>query len=104
MYTLGNIIVTLAKVLSMILTVYTYIILGAVIISWVKPDPYNPIVRFLRQVTEPIFYQVRRILPRFLFRTGLDFTPLIVLVLVVVIDNLVVGSLYHYGQRLMMGG
>jgi YggT family protein len=102
MYPLGNIIVTLAKVLSMIISVYTYIILGAVIISWVRPDPYNPIVRFLRQVTEPIFSQVRRLMPRILFSTGLDFTPLIVLVLLVVLDNLVVGTLYHYGQQLMI--
>jgi YggT family protein len=104
MFTLGNIIVTFAKVLSMIITVYTYVILGTVIISWVRPDPYNPIVRFLRQVTEPIFFQVRRIIPRFLFRTGLDFTPLIVLILLVVLDNLVVGTLYHYGQRWMAAG
>jgi YggT family protein len=103
MFTLGNIIVTIAKVLSMIISVYTYVILGAVIISWVRPDPYNPIVRFLRQVTEPIFYQVRRLMPRALFRTGLDFTPLIVLILLVALDQLVVGTLYHYGQGLMAG-
>jgi YggT family protein len=102
MFTLGNILVTFAKILSMIINVYTYIILGAVIISWVRADPSNPIVRFLRQVTEPLFYQVRRIMPRFLFRTGLDFAPLIVLVLLVVADNLVVGTLYHYGQQLML--
>lgn len=102
MYALGNIIITFAKVISMLLSVYTYIILGAVIISWVNPDPYNPIVRFLRQVTEPVFSRVRRVLPGFFFRTGLDFTPLIVLVLIVVLDQLVVGMLYHYGQRLMI--
>ncbi|MDX1387154.1 MAG: YggT family protein [bacterium] len=103
MFALGSILITVGKVLSMILTVYTWIIIGAVIISWVNPDPYNPIVRFLRQVTEPVFMQVRRFLPRAMFRIGIDFTPLIVLILIVVIQQLVVGSLYHYGQKLAAG-
>lgn len=103
MFALGSVLITLAKVLSMILTIYTYIIIGAVIISWVNPDPYNPIVRFLRQVTEPVFYQVRRFLPRVMFRWGIDFTPLIVLILLVVVEQLVVGLLFHYGQQLAQG-
>ncbi len=103
MFALGSLLVTVAKVLSMILTIYTYIIIGTVIISWVNPDPYNPIVRFLRQVTEPVFYQVRRFLPRAMFRWGIDFTPLIVLILLVVIEQMVVGLLFHYGQKLAAG-
>lgn len=103
MFALGSVLITVAKVLSMILTIYTYIIIGAVIISWVNPDPHNPIVRFLRQVTEPVFYQVRRFLPAFMFRLGIDFTPLIVLILIVVLEQLLVGTLVHYGQRLAAG-
>ena len=101
MYPLGSLIVTIAKVFSMILSIYTYIIIGTVIISWVRADPHNPIVRFLRQVTEPVFAQVRRFLPRAMFRIGIDFTPLIVLILIVLIDNFFIGLLYHYGGQLM---
>lgn len=103
MYLLGSTLITIAKVLAMILNVYQFIIIGAVIISWVNPDPNNPIVRFLRQVTEPVFSRVRRFLPAAMFRWGIDFTPLIVLILIVVLNELLVGSLYHYGQRLSMG-
>lgn len=101
MFVAGNIVISIAKVISMIINIYQFIIIGSVIISWVGADPYNPIVRFLRQATEPVFSRVRRILPRAIFKIGLDFTPLIVLVLLVLFENLVVGALYHYGQKLM---
>jgi YggT family protein len=99
MYALGSLILTLVQILSMILTVYTYVIIAAAIISWVNPDPYNPIVRFLRQITEPVFYQVRKILPRALFRTGIDFTPLIVLLLIFLIKNWGLRMVVFYTQR-----
>jgi YggT family protein len=100
MYPLGSILVSLAKVLSMITTLYQYIIIGAVIVTWVGANPANPIVRFLYMVTEPVFSRVRRLLPRFMFRLGVDFTPLIVLILLVFLENLVVGNLYHFGSRM----
>lgn len=102
MFPLGSFLVSVAKILSILLTIYQYIVLGAVIISWVNADPRNPIVRFLRQVTEPIFRQVRKIMPKALFRTGIDFTPLIVFLVIVLLENFVVANLYHYGQRLML--
>ncbi len=101
MYLLGNILVSLARVISMITTIYSYIIIGTVLISWVSPDPYNPIVRFLRQVTEPLFYRVRKILPRFFFASGLDFTPMIVLILLHVLSNLITNFLFRYGAGLI---
>jgi len=103
MFALGAILTTVAKVLSMIVTIYTYIIIGAVIISWVSPDPHNPIVRFLRQVTDPLFNRIRRLLPAAMLRIGIDFTPLIALVLLILFENLVIGALYHYGQQIQLG-
>ena len=103
MFALGNVLISVARVLSMLITIYQYIIIGVVIISWVNADPYNPIVRFLRQVTEPVFAQVRRFLPKAMFRIGIDFTPLIVLILLVLFDQIVVNALYHYGQRVAAG-
>lgn len=99
---LANFIIAIAKVISLILTTYTFIILGAVIISWVRPDPYNPIVRFLYMATEPIFKRIRRLLPKALFRTGIDPTPMIVLVILVFLQTLIVGTLSDYGAELLI--
>ena len=63
------------------LTVYTYVVIVAVVISWINPDPYNPIVRFLRAVTEPALARMRRYVPNVLWSTGLDFTPLFLILL-----------------------
>ncbi|MFQ6672327.1 MAG: YggT family protein [Candidatus Tectimicrobiota bacterium] len=63
MFVLGNFLQAVALVLNWVLWAYMWIVIGAVIVSWVSADPYNPIVRFLYQATEPVFYQVRRYLP-----------------------------------------
>ena len=104
MYPVGSLLVSVAKVLSILLTIYQYIVLGAVIISWVNADPHNPVVRFLRQATEPIFRPIRRLLPRAISRIGIDFTPLIVFLLIVLLQNFVISLMIHYGQKLMVGG
>ena len=101
MHALGYIVISLAKILSLLINIYTFIIAGAVIVSWVGADPYNPIVRFLRQVTEPVFRRVRSILPSFFFKTQLDFTPLIVLIFLILIENIGGGLLFEWGQNLL---
>jgi YggT family protein len=64
----------LAKLVVELLSVYKYILLGSVIISWVNADPYNPIVRFIHNVTEPVLGRIRRFMPD----TGmLDLSPLV---------------------------
>lgn len=98
---LAYFIIATSKVISLILTAYTFIILGAVIISWVRPDPYNPIVRFLYMATEPIFKRIRRLLPQSFFRIGLDLTPIIVLIILVFLETLIVGTLADYGVALL---
>ncbi|HCU25842.1 MAG TPA: hypothetical protein DF383_12560 [Deltaproteobacteria bacterium] len=100
MYPLGSLLISIAKILNVILTIYQYLILGVVIVSWVGADPYNPIVRFLRQITEPVFAPVRRILPRALFRTRLDFTPLVVFLLIYFFQIYFIPLLVHYGQKI----
>jgi len=62
------------------LTVYMWVIIIRALISWVSPDPYNPIVRFLYRVTEPVLRPVRRILP--IGGIGVDFSPLIVILVI----------------------
>src|SRR5512133_2306509 len=63
MFVLGNLLMTLAKISDILLTIYLYIIIGRAIISWVNPDPYNPIVNFLYRATEPVLAKVRNKLP-----------------------------------------
>jgi YggT family protein len=89
----------IASTLAFLLTTYRWIVIGSVLLSWVNPDPYNPIVRFLRGVTEPVFYQVRRRLP-FVVLSGIDLSPIVVLLGVEVLRTVIVGSLYELAFRL----
>ena len=66
------------ELIFLLLDIYKWVIIAAALITWVSPDPRNPIVSILRQVTEPVLAPVRRFLPP--WKTGgLDFSPLIVI-------------------------
>ena len=67
----------------------------AAVITWVRPDPYNPIVRALRMLTEPVFYYVRKWMP-FTYRAGIDFSPVVVLLAIQLVNQIVVRSLMQY--------
>jgi YggT family protein len=56
----GDLFIALARIIDMLLEIYKWVIIIAVLLSWVNPDPYNPIVRFLYSVTEPVLRPVRR--------------------------------------------
>ena len=77
---------------SWLLNLYMWIIIASALISWVTPDPYNPIVRLLRQVTEPVLSPIRRILPT--YQTGIDFSPLVVIILIQFIAWVVLPALF----------
>jgi len=101
MHFLGLLLLSLAKVFRLLINLYTFIVAAAVIISWVKPDPYNPIVRFLHQATEPVFNRVRRILPRPLARLNIDLSAIIVFMALIVIETLFVGLLFDWSTQLL---
>lgn len=103
MTALGYLVLAIARLLNMLITIYTFVVAAAVIISWVRPDPHNPIVRILYQVTEPAFRQARRILPRALYRTGLDFAPIVVFIALILIDTVIVNLLFDLARQLMAG-
>ena len=71
----------------------------AAVLTWVRPDPYNPIVRTLRLLTEPVFYRVRKWLP-FTYTSGLDFSPVVVLLAIELINRIVIASLAQYALAL----
>lgn len=88
-----------ATVLDNLLWVYFWIVFIAALLSWVSPDPSNPIVRFLRAVTDPVLYRVRRALP-FVFAGGIDFSPLVVMLAIKFLQIFVVGSLLRLAQQI----
>lgn len=92
----GNILFALAKLTELangLLTIYKYILIAAVVMSWVNPDPYNPIVTFINRVTEPLLSRIRRFMPA----TGpVDFSPLVAFALIYVLQIVVFDTLYQY--------
>jgi YggT family protein len=91
MFILANLLMATASVLQLLLWLYMWIVIARAVISWVNPDPYNPVVRFLYNATEPLLYRVRRALP--LFAGGIDFSPLLVLVAIYFLQVFLVQSL-----------
>jgi YggT family protein len=81
----------------MILTLYLFIVIARALISWVNPDPRNPIVRFLNNATEPLLYRVRRVLP---FMGGIDFSPLVVIIGIYFVQGFLVASLRDVALRM----
>ena len=88
---------SLAYVLNVVLELYFWIIIISALLTWVRPDPYNPIVRFLTAVTEPVFRKVRQLLP-FLIISGFDLTPIVLLFGIQFLKMFLVGSLMRFGS------
>lgn len=99
MFVLGNVVYAIAMVLKSLLSLYFWIVLIAVLLTWVRPDPYNPIVRALTALTEPVFYRVRKLLP-FTFINGLDLSPIVVLIGIQLVETIVVRSLFQWSAML----
>ena len=91
MFVVSNLILSLAQLLRLAMEVYFWIIIARAVLSWVNPDPYNPIVRFLYRVTEPVLRPIRRRLPT--TAIGIDFSPMIVLAVLYVLESFLVSSL-----------
>ena len=99
MFVLGNAFQAVAAILDKVLWLYSIVIIVAVVISWVSPDPFNPIVQFLRSATEPLFAWVRRRLP-FAVMGMIDLSPLIVLIVIQLLQMVVIRSLFDLSVRL----
>lgn len=97
MFVLSNFLSATARVLDILLWLYMWIVIIRALISWVNPDPYNPIVRFLYQATEPVLYRVRRYLP---YTGGIDFSPLIVILIIIFLQTFLVNTLQELAFRL----
>ncbi len=98
MFVIANLLVALARVLDLLLHIYSLILIVRVIVSWVNADPYNPLVRFLYQATEPLLYRVRRALP--VVYAGIDFSPLVVLIAIFFLQGFLVTTLQDIAASL----
>lgn len=81
---------------EIILTVLYWLILVRALISWVNPDPFNPVVQFLTRATEPILQPIRRFLPPM----GIDISPIIAFLAIIFLKSFLVATLFDIGMRL----
>jgi YggT family protein len=98
MFVASNFVLTIARLLELVVNIYIWVIIARALISWVSPDPYNPIVRFLYRVTEPVLRQVRYRMPN--LAVGLDLSPMIVILALYFVDWFVVSSLRDFALGL----
>ena len=98
MFIIANLLQAIATVLNYALTIYMWIVIARAVLSWVNPDPYNPIVRFLHSVTDPVLNRVRRRIP--LFMGGIDFSPILVILVIIFLQVFLVQSLIELAARL----
>ena len=88
----------LLDLISLAIQIYIYIIIARALISWVSPDPYNPIVRFLYRATEPVLRPVRERLP--MSQMGIDFSPMIVILALLFLERFLVPVLYRFATEI----
>ena len=86
---LGGMLYNLLSLVSSLIGIYQMIVVAAALISWVNPDPYNPIVRFLHQVTDPLLQPIRKTMSRIIPTSGLDFSPIILIFALVFLQGLI---------------
>jgi len=98
MFIVGYFLQALAGVGGIALNIAMIVIIARAILSWVSPDPYNPIVRIINQLSEPILYPIRRRVPYF---SGIDFSPIIALMVIYFLDIFLIQSLHRLGVSLV---
>ncbi|MFU8819035.1 MAG: YggT family protein [Desulfurivibrio sp.] len=95
MFIFSNFLNALASVINIVLSIYIWVILGRVIISWVNADQYNPIVRFLYEITEPPLRLIRRYIP---VMGGFDFTPMLLILAIIFLQSFLVPTLQQLAR------
>jgi len=98
-FAVSNLLVASARILDVVLNILWWLILIRALISWVSPNPYNPIVQFLYKTTEPILYPIRKILPLQL-KIGIDLSPLIAFLIIMFLRSFLIQTLLDLSMRL----
>ena len=97
MFIVANVLEGLAVVIGVVLEIYFWIIIIRALISWVNPDPWNPIVRALISLTEPVLAPIRR---RLGFSMGIDVSPIVAILVIYFLKIFLVGSLHDLAVRM----
>lgn len=98
MFVLANFIGAVATILNVVVTILIWLIIISAVISWVNPDPYNPIVQFLYRTTEPILRPIRRLIP--IRGVPIDFSPMIAILILIFLRFFVIKSLVDLSLKL----
>ncbi len=97
----SNVLYAIGQILDMILSFLTFVVVASALISWVNPDPYNPIVRFLNSTTEPLLRPIRRYIPT--LGGGIDITPLVLIFALYFLKFALVQTILDYAAKLKLG-
>lgn len=98
MFVVGYLFTALGNLLDLLIQAYILIIIARAVISWVNPDPYNPIVRFLVRVTEPVLRPIRQRMP--MGTMGLDLSPMIVILALIFLQRFLVPVIYRIAAEI----
>src|SRR3989338_2764736 len=96
MFVLSNFMIAFARVAELLLSILYWLILIRALVSWVNPDPFNPLVQFLNRTTEPVLQPIRRLLPPM----GIDISPIIAFLAIIFLKSFLVTTLFDLGMRL----
>ena len=98
MFVLADFLIGLGRVLGMLLNLYMWVVIARAVLSWVRPDPYNPIVRFVNNLVDPVTYRISRILPT---RVGMvDISPIILIAIIWFLQEFLVRVVVDFGAHL----
>jgi YggT family protein len=95
---MDNIVYGIARILEIVLELYMWVIIIRALISWVNPDPYNPIVQILTRMTEPVLRPIRKLVPP--YKVGIDLSPLIAVLAVIFLQYALIKNLYRFARSL----
>ena len=99
MFVAGNFLASIGQILDTILSLYMWVVIINALLSWVNPDPFNPIVRFVHNITEPVLFQIRKRIP--VHFGGIDIAPVIVILGIYFLRSFIVNSLLRFSTSLM---
>ena len=99
MYIVGYFLMAVANVLNIILLFFMWVVIARAVLSWVNPDPFNPIVRFIHNITEPVLFQIRKRIP--VHFGGIDISPIIIILGIYFLRSFIVNSLLRFSTSLM---
>lgn len=98
MFVFGNLFSTIAHILDILLEVYMWVVIVRAILSWINPNPYNPLVRIIYGLVDPVTYRISRFFPT---RIGMiDIAPFLLLLIIIFLQKFIVRTLFDLAIRM----